>query len=277
MDIKPVDKTIQEILSSKCQFEIPRFQREYSWEKRNYREFFEDILSGLSIEKRRIRNNQYFLGTMLFVGNPFESGHRTVYVVDGQQRLITITIFFSCISDYFIKANETKLSDQLFKYIMTEDDNGEEVRLLKTATNYPFFAYYIQDKEKKHIQDPGNEEEQNIKEAYEHLFAQLEEDSVREQLIKTFPSQENDINKLGYVDILKAIRDQILQTTFVSISTGEKSQANMIFEILNAKGDLFGQVRRKQYRPQADTILILKTSAATYNIENRHKYVYINH
>ena len=32
------------------------------------------------------------------------------------------------------------------------------------------------------------------------------------------------------------MRDQVLNTTFVSISTKERKQANMIFEILNAKG-----------------------------------------
>lgn len=38
MDIKPSTMTITQLLSSRCQFSIPRFQREYSWEKRNYQE-----------------------------------------------------------------------------------------------------------------------------------------------------------------------------------------------------------------------------------------------
>ncbi len=32
MDIKPYDKTIRDLLGSKRQFIIPRFQREYSWD-----------------------------------------------------------------------------------------------------------------------------------------------------------------------------------------------------------------------------------------------------
>ncbi|MDE5910651.1 MAG: DUF262 domain-containing protein [Lachnospiraceae bacterium] len=47
MNIKPYDKTIREILLSRRQFVIPRFQREYSWDKRNYQEFFDDIVSNL--------------------------------------------------------------------------------------------------------------------------------------------------------------------------------------------------------------------------------------
>lgn len=41
---------------------------------------------------------------------------------------------------------------------------------------------------------------------------------------------------MPFVEILKALRDQILNTTFVSISTDDSKQANSIFEILNAKG-----------------------------------------
>lgn len=51
MDIKPEAKTIKTILSSQKQFVIPRFQREYSWDKKNYQEFFNDILKDISFNK----------------------------------------------------------------------------------------------------------------------------------------------------------------------------------------------------------------------------------
>lgn len=50
MDIKPSTMTITQLLSSRCQYSIPRFQREYSWEKRNYQEFFDDMLGCLKID-----------------------------------------------------------------------------------------------------------------------------------------------------------------------------------------------------------------------------------
>lgn len=43
MDIKPYDKTIRDLLGSKRQFVIPRFQREYSWDKKNYQGFILSI------------------------------------------------------------------------------------------------------------------------------------------------------------------------------------------------------------------------------------------
>jgi len=95
MNIKPQDKTIKELLLSEHQFIIPRFQREYSWERKHYKEFLSDMLDCLLVGQGNITVNQYFLGTMLFVGDCFENEQDEISVVDGQQRLTTITILFS--------------------------------------------------------------------------------------------------------------------------------------------------------------------------------------
>ena len=56
------------------------------------------------------------------------------------------------------------------------------------------------------------------------------------------------VNSISYVDILKALRDQVLDCTFISIAAADKDQANRIFAILNAKGkrlayiDLIGHI-----------------------------------
>lgn len=234
MNIKPQDKTIKELLLSEHQFVIPRFQREYSWEKKHYKEFLDDMLDSLLVNQGNITINQYFLGTMLFVGDCFENDQVEISVVDGQQRLTTITILFSALSDRFLQLGEEKLSKQVFRYIMTEDDNGEQIRIIKSKTHYPFFSFYIQDRKKETPQAPNSEEEEAIKEAFEYLYSNLDEQKLRLYLKKRYGSDE--VDKLTYINILKAIRDQVLGTTFVSISTKERKQANMIFEILNAKG-----------------------------------------
>ena len=234
MNIKPYDKTIRDLLGSKRQFLIPRFQREYSWDKKNYQEFFEDMMGNLAINNGKIAANQYFLGTMLFIGNFTEGTDQEIQVVDGQQRLTTITILFSALSDRFAELGEATLSRQIFTYIMTEDDDGKEVRILKSKTSYPFFAYFIQDKEKKIRQEANSEEETCIKETYDYFISQLKEDKLKALLKRKHGSEE--VNSLSEIDILKALRDQVINSTFVSISTTVRDQANRFFVILNAKG-----------------------------------------
>lgn len=233
MNIKPIDKTIRDLFISGRQFVIPRFQREYSWEKRNYKEFFDDILNGLEISGNIVSPAPYFVGTMLFVGNFTDNNKTEIQVVDGQQRLTTITILFSAMSEVFKSLDEDALSSAMFKYVMTSDDDGNEVRIIKTKTSYPFFSYYIQDRDKTNINEaPTTEEEENIKNTYDYFRSRLDE----KQLKSYFTKKTIDVSDISYVDILKAIRDQVLGCTFVSISTDDYKQANRIFEILNAKG-----------------------------------------
>lgn len=234
MDIKPYDKTIRDLFGSRRQFLIPRFQREYSWDKKNYEEFLVDMLDNLIITEGKIASSQYFLGTMLFIGNFTESTDKTIDVVDGQQRLTTITILFSALSTVFKELNEIELSEQVFKYIMTKDDDGKSVRILQSKTHYPYFSYFIQDIDKKVKDEPKSEEEICIKNTYEFFYSKLSENNLKSILAKRY--EKKILKGISRIDILKALRDQVLNTTFVSISTTDQNQANKIFEILNAKG-----------------------------------------
>ena len=82
---------------------------------------------------------------------------------------------------------------------------------------------------------PSSEEEICIEETYNYFKSILDENNIR-KLLKKLNVIKCDAENTEYIDILKAIRDRILNSVFVSISTDTKEQANMIFEILNAKG-----------------------------------------
>ena len=217
MNIKTYDKTIKDLFISGHHFEIPRFQREYSWDKKNYEEFFLDMLNNLTLKDGQLNNSSYFLGTMLFIGNFTENIDRVIKVVDGQQRITTITILFSALASIFRDAGQEGLSEAIFRYVMSKDDNGDDVRILKSNSSYPFFSFYIQDRLKENAQEPTTEEEICIKETYEYFSTQLQEKQLKTLLLKRFG--EDDVNNLQYVDILKSIRDQVLGCTFITIST----------------------------------------------------------
>ena len=240
MDFKPFEKTIKDLLVSGHQFEIPRFQRAYSWEKKHYAEFLNDIITNLNVTKGEITAEPYFVGTMLFIGNFVDANKNIIKVVDGQQRLTTITILFSVISDLFKKCGEEDLAERIFRYIMDKDDDNKEVRILLTKSNHPYFAYFIQDYKKEHKQSPESEEEENIRQTYEYFNKNLQEKKLRSILKQNQGAAE--VDKLKYVDILKAIREQVLACSFISISTSSQDQANRIFEILNAKGKRLDEV-----------------------------------
>lgn len=237
MDIKPEAKTIKDILASQKQFIIPRFQREYSWDKKNYQEFFTDILKCIEIDKSgKVKSNQYFLGTMLFIGSFIDASDQEIEVIDGQQRLTTITILFSALSDCFRELGEEKLSQIIFKYIMTNDNNGNQIRVLKSKTSYPYFSYFIQDIEKSNYDEfdkVTTEEEKCIFETYKYFKDNLSKNNLLKLYLHIkYTNTEREL----YLEILKSIRDQVLNSLVVSIISKDKEQASLIFEILNAKG-----------------------------------------
>ena len=117
---------------------------------------------------------------------------------------------------------------------MTTDDDGNKVRVLQSKSSYPYFVYYIQDREKNIATLPNTEEENCIKETYEYFLQQTTEKALKKLLKKRMG--DDIVQSFSYIEILKALRDQVLGCTFISIAAADKDQANKIFAILNAKG-----------------------------------------
>ena len=68
-------------------FEIPRYQRGYAWEKQHVRDLFEDIKEAID------SNSSHYIGTVVL--SKCASDPKKYYVVDGQQRLTTITLLIA--------------------------------------------------------------------------------------------------------------------------------------------------------------------------------------
>ncbi len=68
-------------------FEIPRYQRGYAWEKQHIRELFEDIKEAID------SNSSHYIGTVVL--SKCSTDPKKFYVVDGQQRLTTITLLIA--------------------------------------------------------------------------------------------------------------------------------------------------------------------------------------
>ncbi|MBU3090189.1 DUF262 domain-containing HNH endonuclease family protein [Clostridium gasigenes] len=212
---------------------IPRYQRDYSWGKEEITEFLNDILSEISINnEKELISSEYFFGTILLAGSFNESG-RNIEVIDGQQRITTMTIFLSALAKNFYTIGNKKLGNLVWVYIMKEDDNGEHYKILKNDTTNHYFEYLIQMKEVCNI-IPIDEEQEKIKEAYEYFINILKEDKLIKRLKEV--NKNVKLDNIEYLDILKVIRDQLLNSNIICISTKDKKSANSIFEILNAKG-----------------------------------------
>ena len=77
-------------------FKVPEYQREYDWDERNLRRLLEDCMHGFSMSSQPHRVGTHtFLGTLILVNEESSEATfdgRSLLIVDGQQRLTTLTL-----------------------------------------------------------------------------------------------------------------------------------------------------------------------------------------
>lgn len=230
MDFKAEPKTIEEVFSYKKKMVIPRFQREFVWEKEKLEILWNDILDNLELKNGNLIPTEYFLGSLVLIdGDDPQIIERQV--IDGQQRLTVLTIIFSVLYEAFKKANNTDLADIIYGYVITKDNNGLPITLLETESPKPFFQFRIQAKDKETDRQPSTKEEERLLDAY--LFF---EEKVSPEILKADMKSRFDIES-DNISILKVIRDQILRCKLVYVTVKSINDAYMIFEVLNAKGE----------------------------------------
>ena len=106
-------------------FIIPVYQRDYAWTRINCQKLWDDLV-GLSNNDR----NDHFLGTLVTIGSGFEE----YTVIDGQQRLTTVSILLIALHT-FLKNKEQKndeeivLSEQLLDFLINKYSNEQDKRI----------------------------------------------------------------------------------------------------------------------------------------------------
>lgn len=110
--------------------------------KKHYKEFLEDMISNINIKEDEIEVTQYFMWTMLFVGEKINHVKNLFMLLMGrQQRLTIVTILFSAIAQILKSWVIVYWLILFFEYIMTKNVDGEGIRVLKTVSSYPYFIY----------------------------------------------------------------------------------------------------------------------------------------
>ena len=134
------EKKIADIFSDAYLFSIPQYQRPYAWTTEEVDELLDDLTTALDAGKPSERP-PYFLGSVVLIKDP---DFPQAEVVDGQQRLTTLTILLSVLRDLVDK----KSADQVHKFICQEGntylDTTDQFRLTPRFRDAEFFETTIQ-------------------------------------------------------------------------------------------------------------------------------------
>lgn len=232
---------LSKIFSSEFEFVIPSYQRPYAWTVDQASELLDDLVAFHEAEGEE----GYFLGSIVLIKS---DGAPLSEVIDGQQRLTTLTILFAAIACAHDAANK----DELKPYILEPGKKMEGIlpkpRLSLRARDQGFFTKYIQNFNLNQLMELdssslNNESQRNIRANAEYLLAEIE---------KRFEAP----------DELEAFVTFLLTRCFlVAVSTPTQESAFRVFSVMNSRGldlqptdiikaDLIGQIKGESSQNQ---------------------------
>ena len=205
MIINPSTLSINLLFGSPSeQYIIPTYQRRYSWHERQVWELIDDI--GL-IENA----DTHLLGSIVCLTGHHTAGLNKLELVDGQQRLTTITILLECIRQRLEAAEEMDESAEVARLLSAKPLGGKPVR--KVALDSIDFAEFDRLVKNDHEQKFQN---QQLKGAFR---------LVREWIA------EQTLERLG--SFLYRLQNQAI---VIRLDVSEAKDAFKLFETINNRG-----------------------------------------
>ena len=204
-----MESTISKLFDSKNRkFEIPSYQRAYSWEEKQVNQFLEDL---------RNAESQYYLGHFLFECKDKEEN--TLLVIDGQQRLTTCIIFFSAVRKELKKRkdnseNVTIILEDIVDYYL-RDLRKDTQKFTTVSDDNNFFIDEIIDAKDEHSQELDTNSKKRIRKAKEIFQKYLTEQTI-----------EN-------IEKWSKLIENATTTEFV---VKDKTQATQVFAFQNDRG-----------------------------------------
>ena len=211
--------TFRKILGNGLTYEVPKFQRDYSWESEHWDDLWQDIL-GLYNDTE----SAHYMGYLVLQ----TSDQKTHKIIDGQQRITTICLLIIAILK-FLKDLENKGIDAEKNRVRRENLQDSYIGYLDPVTlvarnklklnrnNDSFYKSYIVPLEKM-PQRGINSSEKLMKKCFEWYSGKLKH---------IFTSGE----------IVTAFIDKIVDKLFFTVITvGDELNAYKVFETLNARG-----------------------------------------
>lgn len=221
MKIRSIDKDIRDILESGF-YRIPRFQRPYSWDRENIEDFWNDVIINSDAD--------YFIGGMVVFKPPSSD---TAGVVDGQQRLTTITMILAALRNAFKDEGFPDLAGGVHRLVERFDINNKAQFVLQTETSYPYLQEFIQKDGPPHTKPEIGEEEEKLKASFDYITSQITQTVQGLKQNKTLKVKEIEAK---IKDALTGIRDRILALKVIYIDLDNEDDAYLIFETLNTRG-----------------------------------------
>jgi hypothetical protein len=139
--LEAYEKPLQKIFSSDFDFSMPLYQRPYAWTTEQGQELLSDLVNNMGSDSTSVdETNPYFLGSIVLV----KDDRPLSQIVDGQQRLTTLTILLSALRPLLSPDEAEGLTDLLYAKANPILGTQNRYRLTLREQDAEFFRTYIQ-------------------------------------------------------------------------------------------------------------------------------------
>ena len=124
--MKASEKKIKDLFSeAKTFFAIPVYQRDYNWQEKHCKQLFEDILN----VGKDIDITSHFIGSIVYIHEGvYGIGEKEFYVIDGQQRMITITLLHIALY-HRLKESKEEYADEIYELYLVNKFSKRDIKL----------------------------------------------------------------------------------------------------------------------------------------------------
>lgn len=208
-------------------FIIPVYQRNYDWKTENCRQLYDDL-----VKVSKNNRTSHFFGSLVSVHN--DGAYNEFLVIDGQQRLTTISLLFLAMNNLMkagtVVPTQANLADKIYKtYLIDEwqEDITTRIKLKPVKNDRTALERLFEDGEEK-IPDS------NLTVNYNYFYSRIQREEI------TIDELYSAVTKLEIINITLNQEDnpqlifESLNSTGLALSEGDKIR-NLILMGLPAR------------------------------------------
>ncbi len=215
-------KELSDILKEEADFNIPIYQRNYSWKKENCKLLLQDLKEISKKLENGSNNITHFMGPLVLVKLGKKQGYTNYQVVDGQQRLTTVTLILKALHDYLEKQDilESRKEQISKSYLINpfKETLSEKIKL--KPINH----------DKHALQSLITEGAKDTKQSYLNNKIYINYKYFLDEITSYFKANNHKIDKIDN------FYEAILKLNVAAIYLNESDNPQKIFESLNATG-----------------------------------------
>lgn len=233
--MKASEKKIKDLFSeAKTFFAIPVYQRDYNWQEKHCKQLFEDILN--AGKDKDITS--HFIGSIVYIHEGvYGIGEKEFYVIDGQQRMITITLLHIALY-HKLKQSREEYADEIYELYLVNKFSKRDIKLklLPPEENLNILNKILKEK----LEELENYQDRNIVKNYK-FFREIISGYLDEEIDNLLAG----LDKIIYVDIaLEKDKDdpqkifESLNSTGLDLSQGDLIRNYILMDLEREKQNL---------------------------------------